>query len=154
MKHEVGTNWSGGMRFNALVNGHIIVMDAPERVGGKNEGTIPKPLILAALSGCTGMDVVALLRKKGIELQGLNIRVEAELSKGSPMVYTSAHVIYEVQAVDPIKDEILHVVQRSQEELCGTSAMLRMAMPVTWEVQFNSAVIFTNRTEGSEVLMG
>lgn len=154
MKHEVATNWAGGMRFDSLVNGHTTIMDAPERAGGKNEGPIPKPLILTALAGCTGMDVVALLRKKDITLRGLDIRVEAELSKGSPMVYISAHVIYEVQVLDPIKVEVLQVIQRSQEELCGASAMLRKAMPVTWEVQLNNELIFSNRNKGSEVLIG
>ena len=63
-QHEIETQWMGKMRFNALVNGHTIVMDAPPRAGGEENGPIPKPLILTALSGCTGMDVVALLRKQ------------------------------------------------------------------------------------------
>ena len=63
MTHEIETLWMGKMQFNTLVNGHTVVMDAPEKVGGEDNGPIPKPFILSALSGCTGMDVVALLRK-------------------------------------------------------------------------------------------
>lgn len=63
MKHEIEAQWMGKMQFNALVNGHTIVMDAPERVGGEDHGPIPKPFILSALSGCTGMDVLAILKK-------------------------------------------------------------------------------------------
>ena len=41
--HEIETQWMGKMQFNALVNGHTIIMDAPERVGGEDNGSIPKP---------------------------------------------------------------------------------------------------------------
>ena len=51
------------MQFNALINGHTVVMDAPEKSGGDDMAPIPKPFVLAALSGCTGMDIIALLRK-------------------------------------------------------------------------------------------
>ncbi len=57
MTHLVETHWMGKMQFNALVNGHTIIMDAPERVGGEDNGPIPKPFVLTALSGCTGMAV-------------------------------------------------------------------------------------------------
>lgn len=63
MEHEIEAVWMEGMRFNALVQGHTVVMDAPERSGGNDEGPIPKPLVVTALAGCAGMDVVALLRK-------------------------------------------------------------------------------------------
>ena len=51
------------MQFNALINGHTVIMDAPEKSGGDDMTPIPKPFVLAALSGCTGMDIIALLRK-------------------------------------------------------------------------------------------
>ena len=59
MTHEIDTQWMGKMQFNAIVNGHTIVMDAPERVGGEDNGSIPKPVLLSALAGCTRMDVIA-----------------------------------------------------------------------------------------------
>jgi putative redox protein len=65
MAHEIEVQWMGKMQFNALVNGHTIVMDAPERVGGEDNGPIPKPFVLTALAGCTGMDIAAILRKAG-----------------------------------------------------------------------------------------
>ena len=45
MTHEVETQWMGKMQFNALVNGRTVVMDAPERVGGDDNGPIPKPFV-------------------------------------------------------------------------------------------------------------
>src|SRR4249920_428260 len=95
--HAIETQWMGKMQFNALVNGHTIIMDAPERVGGEDNGPIPKPFILTALSGCTGMDIVAILRNAGKEVKELNIRVTGELSKHKPIEYLSMHVVYDFQ---------------------------------------------------------
>lgn len=61
--HEIETKWMEKMQFNALINGHTVVMDAPEKSGGDDMAPIPKAFVLAALSGCTGMDIIALLRK-------------------------------------------------------------------------------------------
>ena len=91
-QHEIETQWMGKMQFNSLVNGHTIVMDAPERVGGEDHGPIPKPFILTALSGCTGMDVISILRKTDCDLDDLTIRVVGELSKQVPIEYLSMHV--------------------------------------------------------------
>ncbi|MBK7383111.1 MAG: OsmC family protein [Flavobacteriales bacterium] len=144
MTHEVETVWMGKMQFNALVNGHTVVMDAPERVGGEDQGPIPKPFMLVALTGCTGMDVVALMRKAGKPLDRCDVRAIAELTKTHPIAYTSIHVVYDIQGKEEYRDETLATVQRSQNELCGVSFMLKKAMPVTWEVYFNGAMIFTN----------
>ncbi len=144
MKHKVCTQWMGKMQFNALVNDHVIVMDAPQRAGGEDLGTIPKPLVLTALSGCTGMDVVALLRKEGKELNNFNVTVSGELTKQAPMQYSSIHIVYEVEGHNDMKADVLRVIKRSQEDICGVSAMLKRAMPVTWEVWFNKMEIFNN----------
>src|ERR1044072_4326575 len=110
MTHQVETQWMGKMQFNALVNGHTIVMDAPQKVGGEDNGPIPKPLILTALSGCTGMDVISLLRKQGIELNDFTIRVTGEISKAHPIVYTSIHLQYEFKGAEADKIAALQAV--------------------------------------------
>lgn len=143
MEHEIETMWMDGMRFNALVQGHTVVMDAPERVGGTDEGTVPKPLVLAALAGCTGMDVIGLLRKDGRTLRSFAMRVRGELSKGAPMVYVAAHLLFEAEGDHEDEQAVINMVRRSQNELCGVAAMLRCSMPVTWELRFNGSSVAT-----------
>ena len=63
MKESISLNWLSDMAFDAEVNGHKIYVDASVENGGKNLGPRPKPLMLVALGGCTGMDVVSLLKK-------------------------------------------------------------------------------------------
>jgi putative redox protein len=147
MKHEIETQWMGKMQFNALVNGHTIVMDAPERVGGEDSGPIPKPFVLTALSGCTGMDVIAILRKQGIELRDLNLKVSGEISKQAPIEYVSANVVYEITGNVSDQQAALDAVMTSQEKICGVSHMLKKIMPVTWQIVFNGIEIFNNSTQ-------
>jgi putative redox protein len=145
MRHEIAAQWMGKMQFNALVNGHTIVMDAPERVGGEDNGPIPKPFILTALAGCTGMDVIALLRKAGKEPYDFSIEVTGEISKNPPIEYVAIHVIYHFNGADENKEAALQAVTDSQEKYCGVSSMLKKALPVTWEINYNKMQVFNDK---------
>lgn len=147
MKHEIETQWMGKMQFNALVNGHTIIMDTPERVGGEDNGSIPKPFMLTALSGCTGMDVVALLRKQGKQLRNFNLKVSGEISKQAPVEYVAAHIVYELEGNSEDEIAALEAVTNSQEKICGVSHMFKKIMPVTWQVLYNGHEIFNNSTQ-------
>ena len=144
-QHEIETQWMGKMQFNALVNGHTIVMDAPQRAGGEENGPIPKPFVLTALSGCTGMDVVALLRKANLSVDDFSLKVTGELSKQQPLEYVAIHVVYDINGKYEDRDAVLRAVNDSQEKICGVSHMLKKALPVTWEVNFNDEQIFNNK---------
>lgn len=153
-QHEIETQWMGKMQFNTLVNGHTIIMDAPERVGGEDHGPIPKPFVLTALSGCTGMDIVSILRKAQKEIKELNIKVTGELSKQPPIEYVAMHVIYDFAGVEPNKEAALDAVTTSQEKYCGVSHMLKKAIPVSWEVIYNGVQIFNNNPIAKEMITG
>ena len=145
MKHEIEAVWMGKMQFNALVNGHTVVMDAPERVGGEDHGPIPKPFVLSALSGCTGMDVVSLLRKAGKPVDRFNIKVSGEINAQPPIVYTAVHLTYEFHGTPDVMNDALKAVDVSQHAYCGVSHMLKRIMPVTWDVYYNDHLVFTNK---------
>jgi putative redox protein len=147
MAHEIETQWMGKMQFNALVNGHTVIMDAPERVGGEDNGPIPKPFVLSALSGCTGMDVIAILKKANHQVQDFNMKVTGEISKQAPIEYTAIHIVYEFKGDEEIKQFALEAVMASQEKYCGISHMLKKIIPVTWDVTYNGQLIFTNKKE-------
>ena len=144
-QHEIETQWMGKMQFNSLVNGHTIIMDASERGGGEDHGPIPKPFVLTALSGCTGMDIIAILRKAQKEVKDLNITVTGELSKQPPIEYVAIHVTYDFTGDRAFKDATMDAVNVSQNKYCGVSHMLRKALPVTWEVNYNGVQLFNNK---------
>ncbi|HTN09245.1 OsmC family protein [Agriterribacter sp.] len=152
MAHEIDVQWMGKMQFNALVNGHTIVMDGPEKVGGENTGPIPKPFVLTALAGCTGMDIAAILRKADKKPDDFDIKVIGEISKRAPIEYIAIHVIYEFKGAAENKEAAQHAVTDSQEKYCGVSSMLKKALPVTWEVKYNGVQIFNNKKEDAAEL--
>lgn len=145
MNHEIETQWMGKMQFNALVSGHTIIMDAIERVGGEDLGPNPKPLILTALSGCTGMDVVALLRKKNLMMNDFKIKAIGELSKQPPLEYTGIHLVYDFIGDEKNSSEAIDAVNQSQENYCGVSHMLKKIMSITWEINYNGISVFSNQ---------
>jgi putative redox protein len=120
-------------------------MDAPEKVGGEDSGPIPKPFILTALAGCTGMDVAAILRKADKKPDDFDMKVIGEISKRVPIEYIAIHVIYEFKGTAENKEATLNAVTDSQEKYCGVSSMLKKALPVTWEVKYNGELIFNNK---------
>lgn len=147
MAHEIDVQWMGKMQFNALVNGHTVVMDAPERVGGEDNGPIPKPFVLTALAGCTGMDIAAILRKADKNPDGFDMKVIGEISKRAPIEYIAVHVVYDFKGKSEDREVALNAVMDSQEKYCGVSSMLKKALPVTWEVYYNGESIFSNKKE-------
>ena len=151
MAHEIDVQWMGKMQFNALVNGHTVVMDGPEKVGGEDNGPIPKPFVLTALAGCTGMDIAAILRKANKNPDEFDMKVIGEISKRAPIEYIAIHVIYDFRGIEENKEAALNAVTDSQEKYCGVSSMLKKALPVTWEVNYNGVQIFSNKLE-AEVL--
>lgn len=145
MAHEVETRWVGKMEFYASMDGHTVIMDAPERLGGEDHGPIPKPFLLTALSGCTGMDVVAYLRKRGRQPDSFSLKVTGETSPRPPVEYTAVHIVYAFTGTPENQAAAQEAVALSQEKYCGVSRMLRKILPVTWDVTYNGMNIFTNR---------
>ena len=62
--HSVTVDLLGNMAFHAITDtGHEVRMDAALEVGGTDTGPRPMELLLVGLGGCTGMDVISMLRK-------------------------------------------------------------------------------------------
>ena len=123
------------MAFESEINGHRVVIDAKEEAGGQNRGPRPKPMMLAALGGCTSMDVISILKKMRVELKSLNVIVEGELTEEHPKHFTKMHVIYEVEGENLPMDKIQKAVTLSEEKYCGVSVVYRQALEITSEIR-------------------
>ncbi len=131
MKQDISISWKEGMAFEADVNGHKILLDASEQFGGQNLGPRPKPLMLVALAGCTGIDVLSILKKMRIELTNFDIKVEADQSEEQPVHYINMHIIYEFWGKDLPEENLQKAINLSHERYCGVSAVYSKIMPVT-----------------------
>ncbi len=135
MTHKVETSWNGNMRFDAMVSGHKVSMDALPEVGGENSGPRPKELMLASLAGCTGMDVISILRKMKVEVESFNISVEADLTEEHPKHYSKMHVTYLFKGNNLDVEKLKKAVDLSQDKYCGVSAAYRKAMQLSYEIK-------------------
>ena len=131
MKQDISISWKEGMAFETEVNGHKLVLDAGEQVGGHDLGPRPKTLMLVALAGCTGMDVVSILTKMKVTLDNFDVKVEGEQSTEQPVHFTSMHIIYEFWGKDLAKEKLEKAINLSHERYCGVAAVYRKAMTVT-----------------------
>ena len=125
--------WYGGMLFySKTTSGHDIIIDSGEKVGGKDAGFRPKELILYSLMGCTGMDIISLLRKMRVidQLENFYLEVDYETANEHPKIYTKIHLKYVFKFNgEPPKDKVEKAVSLSQEKYCAVSAMLQKAIP-------------------------
>jgi putative redox protein len=134
-KEQIKVKWLENMAFSAEVNGHEIILDAAEKVGGENRGPRPKPLMLTALAGCTGMDVVSILKKMRVKLDDFNVYVEGDLTEEHPKQFTQMHVIYEFKGKNLPVGKLQKAVNLSDERYCGVSAMYRKSIELTSEIK-------------------
>ncbi|HRW62864.1 MAG TPA: OsmC family protein [Bacteroidales bacterium] len=137
MKTSLKANWIEGMYFESEINGHKIILDAEENVGGTDKGPRPKPLMLLALAGCTGMDVVSILKKMRVELDKFEVEIEADSTEEHPKHYNKMKVIYKFWGKDLPMDKIEKAVNLSEERYCGVSAVYKKAIDMSSEIRIN-----------------
>lgn len=137
MKSTVTTSWKGDMTFESVVNGHSLVMDLAKEDGGSDLGPRPKPLLLAGLSGCSGLDVVSILKKMREPCTWFEMVAEAETGTEHPRVYTSIKLVYRFRKSDNLNHEnVRKACALSQDKYCGVSAMLKAGAPLEWDIEY------------------
>lgn len=135
MKSNHLTKWTSDMAFETEINGHKLIMDASKEHGGNDAGPRPKALLIAGLTGCSGMDVVAILKKMRVQVDSFEMKVETELTEEHPKTYSKIHMIYEFTGTDLDKKKLDKAVSLSHERYCGVAEMLRKGSQLTYEVK-------------------
>jgi len=138
MKDTQTVTWMEDLAFEGEVNGHKIVLDAEERVGGKDRGPRPKPLMLTSLLGCTGMDVISILKKMRVDVKDFKVHADAELTEEHPKHYKKIHLIYEFTGKDLPMDKLEKAVNLSQDRYCGVSYIYKQVIDLTYEIKVNN----------------
>jgi putative redox protein len=122
----IKVKWIDGLRFEATDSmGHSIVMDAPKQSGGEGTGFSPMQLLLIALGGCTGMDVVHVMRKQRQQIGGLEVLVSGKRVKEPPRVYSNIQVEYKVKGKDIKENAVQRAIQLSEDKYCSVGATLK-----------------------------
>ena len=135
MLHKVKTVWKENMAFDSQIDNHTLRIDTTGPLGD-DSGPGPKKLLLASLTGCTGMDVVSLLKKMRVNFSNFEIDIEADLTEEHPKVYSEIRLVYRVFGNQLNKEKIKKAVDLSQERYCGVNAMLRKNSPIRYSIEY------------------
>jgi putative redox protein len=108
-------------------SGHTLTMDADDSSGGRNAGFRPMELLLVGFGGCSGMDVISILRKKRQQVTGLEINVKGEKTDDYPKVYKQVHIEYIVKGKGVEKEAVERAIALSLDKYCSVGATLAKA---------------------------
>ncbi len=136
MINKIKTIWKGNMKFESTNEGGNLMIDANKEVGGNGEGYRPKALMLSALAGCSGLDVVSLLKKMRAEVKEFTIDIEANLTDEHPKYYDKVTMIFNFYGKEFKKAKIEKAVKLSEERYCGVMEMFRQFAEITIEIQY------------------
>lgn len=119
------------MTFKATTaSGHELVMDASPDVGGTESGARPMELLMAGLGGCTGMDVITLLRKMRQDVASYEVRVSGQQAAEHPRVFTSIQVEHVVRGRGLKVESVKRAVELLATRYCPAAAMLGRAAQI------------------------
>lgn len=141
---KTSLKWLQNLAFEAEADGISFKLDSSVDKGGENLGPRPKPLLLVALSGCTGMDVVSILKKMRIENYTLNIEMEADTTDEHPKTYHTIRMKFYFEGQNLPLDKIINAVQLSSEKYCGVNAMLKKAAVIKSIIVINNQEVWND----------
>jgi len=131
-------SWTEDLTFKGSTpEGLDITMDASSEFGGNGRGPRPVELLLLGLGGCTGMDVMSILKKKRADVKSLDIEIESERSTEHPKIFTKIEVKYIFGGNDLKESDINRAVELSTEKYCVVGSMLKKACSIeyTWKIK-------------------
>jgi putative redox protein len=130
------TKWVSALAFDATADsGHTVRIDTTVEGGGLGSGMNPKKMVLGAVSACSGMDVVEILKKMKVDFTRLEISAETEQTEEHPKVFKSIQMVYQIDAKAEDLDKVQRAVSLSQEKYCGVSAMLAKHCSITYTIE-------------------
>jgi putative redox protein len=132
MSVEAKVKLINGMNFEGTASsGHTLAMDADEAFGGQNKGFRPMELLLVGFGGCTGMDVISILRKKRQNITSLEMNVKGERAETHPHVYTDVHIEYIVKGKGVESQSVERAISLTLEKYCSVGATLAKTGRIT-----------------------
>ena len=114
-----------GMRFDAqATSGYHVTLDSREVSGGQGSGFSPMEMLLVGLAGCTGMDVLSILRKKRQDVTGYEVHVQGIRADDHPKVFVEINVEHILTGHNIQPAAVARAIELSETRYCGAAAML------------------------------
>jgi putative redox protein len=125
---EVSSSWRGGLAFDGIGPDDVrVTMDS---IVPNRRGPTPMELVLLALAGCTGMDVISILEKKRQPARSLEIRVRGKRSAEHPKVYVDIELEYVFTGENLTPEAAARAIELSMTKYCSVGGMLEKTAPI------------------------
>ena len=135
---QVNIDWIGAKQFSAVnVEGAKFTMDIKKKSGGSGDYASPTDHLLAAVGGCTAVDVVNILAKMRQELRSLRIEVEGIQAEEHPRYFTDIKLKYILTGDNLDRNKVEQAVELSQTSYCSVRASLSEKCRVRYEIEIN-----------------
>lgn len=133
---QINVDWKGDLEFeNNFPSGHKLTIDGAEESGGHNQGPRPMELLLSGLAGCTGIDVVLILKKMKVDLKDFKIEVEAQRAEKHPRRFTKIHLKYQFKGQDISEPKVERAIKLSEEKYCSASNSLNAEITSSYQIE-------------------
>lgn len=132
--------WVDGLMFvGESGSGHAIVMDGAPEHGGRDLGVRPMEMLLLGLGGCTGIDVMLILKKGREAVTDCVVEIDAERAETDPKIFTRIHMHYVVEGTNLNPAKVERAIALSAEKYCSATAMLGRAAAITHDFEIKPA---------------
>ena len=135
---QATVRWTGpdGMSFLAETgSGHLVAMDVAPEAGGRNLAPRPMEMVLLGAGGCTGLDVVLILKRGRHQVSGCEVRLEAERAETEPKVFTRITLHFLVRGKGLPREAVERAVRLSHDKYCSATAMLAKTAEIVTQVE-------------------
>ena len=136
MQHSTEIKWVSETKFDAHQNGKVFRIDG-EGDESLSTGFRPKALILSSLAGCTGIDIVDLLKKMRVEFSDFSIKVTGDLTEEHPKTYHTVRLQYHFYGSNLDEKKLERAVNISVEKYCGVMEMFRQFAQIEINIQYH-----------------
>ncbi|MCX6064233.1 MAG: OsmC family protein [Chloroflexi bacterium] len=126
---EINVAWDGADGYSAENEAGATVLLGKDRTGKPGIG--PMEMLLAGLAGCTGMDIIEILKKKRQIPTEFKIKVIGNQKIDTyPMVFTDFQVEYLLWGENLVEKDVAQAIQLSEEKYCSVGGTLSKAGPI------------------------
>ena len=111
--------------------GQQVTIDASPAIGGENKGARPMELLIMGLGGCSGIDVINILKKQKQPLRDIKITATGEREKEVvPSLFVEAHVHFRLYG-DLDEEKVKRAVSLSVDKYCSVAKTMSHKATIT-----------------------
>jgi len=134
---KVEIEWKEDLLFSSKKENAEIFMNSTLDPETMKNYFAPMELLLVSLAGCTGMDVMAILKKMRQNITKFKVSVSAERAPEHPKIYTKINIHYYFEGKNVEKEKVERAIDLSFNKYCSVTAMLKKSSEVgfTYEIK-------------------